>query len=36
MFFDRSKLANRHWCSSDLCGNRQKTQTYRGRHREPA
>jgi predicted RNA-binding Zn ribbon-like protein len=31
IFFDRSKPANRHWCSSALCGNRQKTRTYRRR-----
>jgi predicted RNA-binding Zn ribbon-like protein len=36
IFFDRSKPANRHWCSSILCGNRQKTRTYRRKHREPA
>jgi len=36
VFFDRSKPANRHWCSSNLCGNRQKTRTYRRKHREPA
>jgi predicted RNA-binding Zn ribbon-like protein len=35
IFFDRSKPANRHWCSSNLCGNRQKTRDYRRRHREP-
>jgi predicted RNA-binding Zn ribbon-like protein len=34
IFFDRSKPANRHWCSSNLCGNRQKTRDYRRRHRE--
>lgn len=33
IFFDRSKPANRHWCSSNLCGNRQKTRDYRRRHR---
>jgi predicted RNA-binding Zn ribbon-like protein len=33
IFFDRSKPANRHWCSSNLCGNRQKTRTYRSRHK---
>jgi predicted RNA-binding Zn ribbon-like protein len=32
IFFDRSKPANRHWCSSSLCGNRQKTRNYRRRH----
>jgi predicted RNA-binding Zn ribbon-like protein len=36
IFFDRSKPANRHWCSSNLCGNRQKTRTYRRKHREQA
>jgi predicted RNA-binding Zn ribbon-like protein len=36
IFFDRSKPANRHWCSSNLCGNCQKTRTYRRKHREPA
>ncbi len=36
IFFDRSKPANRHWCSSTLCGNRQKTRDYRLRHRYPA
>jgi predicted RNA-binding Zn ribbon-like protein len=35
IFFDRSKPANRHWCSSALCGNRQKTRDYRLRHRQP-
>jgi predicted RNA-binding Zn ribbon-like protein len=33
VFFDRSKPGNRRWCSSDLCGNRQKTRDYRLRHR---
>jgi predicted RNA-binding Zn ribbon-like protein len=33
IFFDRSKPANRHWCSSSLCGNRQKTRAYRARQR---
>jgi predicted RNA-binding Zn ribbon-like protein len=36
IFFDRSKPANRHWCSSARCGNRQKTRTYRARHRHDA
>jgi predicted RNA-binding Zn ribbon-like protein len=34
MFYDRSKPGNRRWCSSALCGNRQKTRTYRRRRRE--
>jgi predicted RNA-binding Zn ribbon-like protein len=34
IFFDRSKPANRHWCSSTVCGNRQKTRAYRLRHRD--
>jgi predicted RNA-binding Zn ribbon-like protein len=33
IFFDRSKPANRHWCSSSVCGNRQKTRAYRERRR---
>ena len=34
IFFDRSKPANRRWCNSALCGNREKTRAYRERHRE--
>jgi predicted RNA-binding Zn ribbon-like protein len=34
IFFDRSKPANRHWCSSSGCGNRQKTRAYRVRRRQ--
>ena len=34
IFFDRSKPANRHWCSSSICGNRQKTRAYRERQRQ--
>jgi predicted RNA-binding Zn ribbon-like protein len=34
MFYDRSKPGNRRWCSSALCGNRQKTRTYRRRRRQ--
>jgi predicted RNA-binding Zn ribbon-like protein len=33
VFYDRSKPGNRRWCSSDRCGNREKTRTYRNRHR---
>ena len=33
IFFDRSKPSNRHWCSADRCGNRQKTRAYRERQR---
>lgn len=33
VFFDRSKPSNRKWCSSSLCGNRQKTRAYRDRRR---
>jgi predicted RNA-binding Zn ribbon-like protein len=33
IFYDRSKPGNRRWCSSDRCGNREKTRTYRDRHR---
>ena len=36
VFYDRSKPGNRRWCSSDRCGNREKTRTYRNRHRSGA
>jgi predicted RNA-binding Zn ribbon-like protein len=37
VFYDRSKPGNRRWCSSDRCGNREKTRAYRSRHRsDPA
>jgi predicted RNA-binding Zn ribbon-like protein len=32
VFYDRSKPGNRRWCSSERCGNREKTRTYRKRH----
>jgi predicted RNA-binding Zn ribbon-like protein len=31
VFFDRSKPGSRRWCQSTLCGNRQKTRSYRER-----
>ena len=31
VFFDRSKPGSRKWCSSLVCGNRQKTRDYRRR-----
>lgn len=34
VFYDRSKPATRRWCSSALCGNRQKTRAYRTRQRQ--
>ena len=34
VFYDRSKPATRRWCSSQLCGNRQKTRAYRDRRAE--
>lgn len=33
IFFDRSKPGNRRWCSSLICGNRQKTRNYRERQK---
>jgi predicted RNA-binding Zn ribbon-like protein len=33
-FYDRSKNRSRRWCDMAVCGNRQKTRTYRERHRE--
>ena len=32
-FYDTSKNRSRHWCSMGVCGNRQKTRTYRSRRR---
>jgi predicted RNA-binding Zn ribbon-like protein len=36
VFYDRSKPATRRWCSSLLCGNREKIRTYRTRQRQRA
>lgn len=33
IFFDRSKPMSRRWCSSVLCGNREKTRAYRRRRK---
>lgn len=33
VFYDRSKPGTRRWCSSALCGNREKTRAYRLRQR---
>jgi predicted RNA-binding Zn ribbon-like protein len=32
-FFDRSKNRSRRWCSMDVCGNQEKTRTFRERQR---
>lgn len=32
-FYDRSKNRSRRWCSMEVCGNREKTQAFRVRHR---
>ncbi len=32
-FYDMSKNRSRHWCSMGVCGNRQKTLSYRARQR---
>lgn len=32
-FYDSSKNRSRQWCSMGVCGNRQKTRTYRARQR---
>jgi predicted RNA-binding Zn ribbon-like protein len=32
-FHDTSRSGRGRWCSMDICGNRQKTRTYRERHR---
>ena len=31
-FYDRSKNRSRRWCDVAVCGNREKTRTYRSRH----
>jgi len=36
VFYDHSKPATRRWCSSTLCGNREKTRAYRTRRRTGA
>ena len=36
IFYDHSKPGKRRWCSSVLCGNRQKTRAYRQRRKEAA
>jgi len=36
VFYDRSKPGTRRWCQSTLCGNRQKTRTYRERQKREA
>jgi predicted RNA-binding Zn ribbon-like protein len=36
VFFDRSKPGTRRWCQSTLCGNRQKTRSYRERLKREA
>jgi predicted RNA-binding Zn ribbon-like protein len=35
-FYDVSKNRSRAWCSMEVCGNRQKTRSYRARHRSDA
>jgi predicted RNA-binding Zn ribbon-like protein len=32
-FFDRSKNHSKTWCSMGVCGNRNKTRSYRSRRR---
>jgi predicted RNA-binding Zn ribbon-like protein len=36
VYYDHSKNGSRRWCSMEVCGNRQKTRSYRQRHRDPA
>jgi predicted RNA-binding Zn ribbon-like protein len=35
-FYDRSKNQSKTWCSMGICGNRNKTRSYRDRRRTPA
>lgn len=32
VFYDHAKPGNGRWCSTEGCGNRNKTRTYRRRH----
>lgn len=32
-FLDQSRNRSRRWCSMEVCGNREKTQSFRDRHR---
>jgi predicted RNA-binding Zn ribbon-like protein len=34
VFFDHSKNQSKTWCSMQVCGNRNKTRSYRGRRRD--
>ncbi len=34
VFFDHSKNRSKTWCSMQVCGNRNKTRSYRGRRRD--
>ena len=36
VFFDHSKNRSKTWCSMEVCGNRNKTRSYRGRQRRTA
>jgi len=36
VFYDRSKPGTRRWCQSTLCGNREKTRSYRERQKKEA
>lgn len=31
-FYDQSRNRSRRWCSMDVCGNREKSKTFRARH----
>lgn len=33
-YYDRSRNRSRRWCSMEVCGNREKTRTFRQRHRD--
>jgi predicted RNA-binding Zn ribbon-like protein len=33
-FYDRSRNRSRRWCSMEVCGNREKTRTFRERRRD--
>ena len=34
-FYDESRNRSRRWCSMEVCGNREKSKTFRARHTSP-
>jgi predicted RNA-binding Zn ribbon-like protein len=34
VYFDESRNRSKRWCSMEVCGNREKGEAFRRRHRE--